>query len=1054
MKKTISLFLALLFLATSLVLPVSAEDDTLTVRVVGVMNPEINYGPCAIYEDAQGRVFMDLRDVAWYTRSTVTQINGNPALTHAARNIELNVAKGELVENGRKKSLDMRYYEDLVLVHAAPLLTYLGASCDFYQNMLLIATPTYTLWEAVEATGKENYITLEEAFGSKGKVMARLFINGVLKFLDSGIVAAMNVEYRSLLLALQLDPSAYDQYLNAKSVQDLKDAMFLESTQLTGASLEELQQKLKHHKSFHKLYSSFQDFRDLWVVDEVKEANKSFLGGVSATFMSTLASVIQHTKTAQDSYDIVLAAAKHMSKDARFHNNLVYAQTALKDTQSGVVASLSHHVVLEEVFKNNCVDVIAKLIDDHYKASVHEIDIYGLNKSIKPTVTQMVKASVDISLIFNKIFCGAGGVIATTTAETNCIELLRLKQDLQNTMSTLAKKIIAADYSNAADLEDYRLLTVFYYRTLIAMNEQFEAMILAQKDKRDREDMQQLITTLREHSNLFAEKLYMLTLADTSPLADVEALASDNAWDGKVPPDNIPEEDDTDEILPPENCESYWSFDFDDEHPALMHVYCDDNGRIELIEKLPLYAYDTVEQYLYLNAQPNVSLVGNDVFGTVSEKYVFKYSGEELEKITYYHASESHYGTREFKKGYVMKFERSDEPVPLLEGRILVNGIPTRSYDIFEFEDDQIVRYSYDTSGQNIARTTSHYTPQGRATYVSVPGQNNDCKYLSYDENGNVTRASLNYRGHPLDVGKEYNFTFEGDRLVALTYWEQNAWDTLEYTATLSYNDDGLFCGADIRFRSEQWTYTVAYDAKDRVSDIELLIPDYCTYSLGYTYAANGSFQQIAYEAASSYRDQMTSAEYVFTYDAKGNLTQITYPVAESSTRFHTETVQLTYSQDGKLLNDGVYAYTYYETGELKSRTALEKDDYILYYQNGKKQEERYTLSRYTVTDRFENSNLYHELETRDLYVQTERTVVQTGGNPFAASSTVITPDGGRYEIEKEFDDAHRITKRVVLEQDASGKPVRKTVTVYDPVFGDVVSTQTTEYDENGNPIT
>ena len=85
--------------------------------------------------------------------------------------------------------------------------------------------------------------------------------------------------------------------------------------------------------------------------------------------------------------------------------------------------------------------------------------------------------------------------------------------------------------------------------------------------------------------------------------------------------------------------------------------------------------------------------------------------------------------------------------------------------------------------------------------------------------------------------------------------------------------------------------------------------------------------------------------------------------------------------------------------------------------------------------------------------MQTESTLVQTGGSSFAASSTVIAPDGIRYEIEKELDDTYRITRRTVLEYDESGKLLRKTVTVYDPVYGGILSTEITSYDENGNPI-
>lgn len=531
MKRIISLILVLTLLLSVFVITPSAEEE-FTQLTVGVLSTEYGYDTCQLFCDGDNRYFMNIYDVARYTRSTCEQKGDVFTITHGTRSFTVDIEDGVLRENGRNKSITTDNYHAPSLVHAVPLLTYLGATCDIDSGMLVISMPTYTLWEALETTGYENYIRADEAFGSELSMKTRLLLNGILKFMDSGFGKAVNAEYRSLLTALQVDGSSYDGYLDLKTADDIKNIDLLATVGQHGEQLENLSDAFGAAQASYKVITIFKDPVAVHLKNKIKETRKSFLDGMCSTAIATMSSVAEVAKTAKDSVDVVHAALRYMPEDARFYNNLEYASYNLKSETSSVVASLTHHAIIEEVLKNNGVDVIADMIDDRYAGSISHIYIKKLNASVKPSVTKMAEASLKIAVALYKAFSGENSIFKYADAETNVIELLRLKEDLVRAMDVLGERIVSMDYSSSVDLNDYRLLRVFYYRALLALNEQFEAMIVAQWGKENRPEMQELIATLREQSNLFAGKLYMLTVADYSAFPSLSVLASSNAWDG------------------------------------------------------------------------------------------------------------------------------------------------------------------------------------------------------------------------------------------------------------------------------------------------------------------------------------------------------------------------------------------------------------------------------------------------------------------------------------------------------------------------------------------
>ena len=534
MKRVISLLLAIVFICSAFVITVSAEDDTISEYEIVVVSTEYAYDTCRIYADAQDKYYMSVYDITRYTRSTYTESNGKIKITHGTRELTLDVDKKSLVENNRNNDIEVITYNNQVLIHAAPLLTYLGATCDVSDNRLVIAMPSYTLWEALELMGDENYIRAEDAFGSELEIKTRLLLNGILKFMDSGFGDAINAEYSSVMLALQVDVSNYDKYFDTKAQNDIKNLNLFQSMVAEGDALESLVDFSDDMKNIHQIIATFKDPVAIYVVDEIKKSKTDFLKNWTGATFSTISSVAETMKTSKDSFDIVTATTEHMSKDARFYNNLNYAKNNLSSLDANIIASLSSNVIMDNIVNDNFFDSIKSIIDNKYDNTIDPIYFGKINKSVRLSVTEMVESSIKISVLLNKAFCGENSIFNYADAETNVIELLRLKQDLANTINSLADKITADNYSNADDLEDFRLIRVFYYRTLIAINEQFEAMIVAQWGKENQPEMRELIATLQDQSNLFAEKLYMLTVADCSVLINVEEIAKDNNWDRNV----------------------------------------------------------------------------------------------------------------------------------------------------------------------------------------------------------------------------------------------------------------------------------------------------------------------------------------------------------------------------------------------------------------------------------------------------------------------------------------------------------------------------------------
>lgn len=218
MKRVVCVIIATLLCVGMIPLSAFAEGAVLYTATVDVISTEYSYDTCQIYI-YDNDCYMYIDDIVRYTRSVFAVDGDTLAVTHGTRDIKINLTNNELTEDGMAIEMKTLHNGDAVVVHALPMLTYLGATCSVDKGKLVINMPESTIWEGLNRTDNEFYIT-NEMFGDKTEQKIRLLLNSILSLFESGIGGALfeNVVQDAFVLALQVDP------LNFKSAWEIKNA--------------------------------------------------------------------------------------------------------------------------------------------------------------------------------------------------------------------------------------------------------------------------------------------------------------------------------------------------------------------------------------------------------------------------------------------------------------------------------------------------------------------------------------------------------------------------------------------------------------------------------------------------------------------------------------------------------------------------------------------------------------------------------------------------------------------------------------------------------------
>lgn len=163
------------------------------------------------------------------------------------------------------------------------------------------------------------------------------------------------------------------------------------------------------------------------------------------------------------------------------------------------------------------------------------------------SVADMVEASINVSVFFNKLVFGDER-FEFAEAQTSALNLMYLKYELEDILTSLGDQILSDNYGNAEDIEDYRLQKVFYYKVLIATYEQFKKMITAEYGE-DSSKITASLVSLDEAMNTFAKQLHILTVATGTAFPDLEPISVSNEWDScRVLKDKATEITETDDL--------------------------------------------------------------------------------------------------------------------------------------------------------------------------------------------------------------------------------------------------------------------------------------------------------------------------------------------------------------------------------------------------------------------------------------------------------------------------------------------------------------------------
>ncbi len=518
MKKTVALILVLIILLTTFLIPVNAEDGTLTVANAEVLSTECGYDNCLIYVK-DGVALMSSADISRYTRAYITCDDSQVKINLGSRNIVVDISSGMLTEDTVSAKIKVVNHNGNILLHAYPILSYLGATCGVENNRLIINMPKVTMWEGLVRLGEENTLQTS-AFGDETEQEVRLLLNGIMSILDNGILKTLldsSLE-DAVVFSLQINAMNFDSALEIKAQNDAENDALLDTMIAANDFASDFSDVFSEGESLTK--SLVMDYFGYAVKNTDLEADfkagKDIFKGINIanTFLYNFS---ENMKYSDDTVEMVRAFCDYTPAFSEYYH---LSQSLRDKTVNKLSATVE---AAKETAKYALID--------HLKEKLSKGVADGTVTIIKESTLSMLsiwEKSVDISVFLFKLCYGENNPFAYSEAETACINLLRLKEDLISTITELGETIKAEKYSDMQHIDDYRLLNIFYYRLLIAANLKFKEMIIA--DKREVE-LADTIRLLDENNNLFAQNLYKLSVSTGEAFLDISALAKNNTWD-------------------------------------------------------------------------------------------------------------------------------------------------------------------------------------------------------------------------------------------------------------------------------------------------------------------------------------------------------------------------------------------------------------------------------------------------------------------------------------------------------------------------------------------
>ena len=650
------------------------EIQTYNIRVVSNEYSE----QFVLFYEFNEKYYLDLKDIAVFTRCTFSENEKTITLEHGMRKIILDKSTGHMTDSDivDQGDIDLLTYDGKYLCEGIPMLIYLGATCSINENEeLVILMPTFTIWESIMPDYLDYYYDIEKMYGGKDKVAVSITCAVIADLFDGvsghGPMGLINTNLHiedGLNEILKVDMMKYSSVQESAAAQNQKINEFLSSFVINSAdktsdfainSLDYyyryylaskngiLLDKLITTNDLDEASELAMQIKDQVYAQSVKKANlksaKKIKIGVEFGLLAVDAGITAYEMIQYDKHTKELFAKTYSQevidyaglKKIRFQNVYDSISNKLKDNKSIIVNTAANKVTEYATEKVSGKGVEAALSQFTSKAN-----IYASAIQIATFVCSLINYRT------NQAF----------SADLNAICLSKAQKDAATLVaSLLLKERDESKFSDAEKLETLRYAFMLYYRTTIAFSENISVSI-KEFGTGNTEKLITWFSSTTEDSvcNYTAEYLYRITNCTIVPIVPYSELS--------------------DGVLTTE-----WVSNFKKDNTAYLDVLKKYEGYIKSWEERIKEYNERYEDKEYLSDERQIAIT--DINGDGTDELLFVANTD----------AQTHEGWEEYVKDLYIFTLHNGQASKILQETIYTEAAGGYRYLILKTTDNQLV---------------------------------------------------------------------------------------------------------------------------------------------------------------------------------------------------------------------------------------------------------------------------------------------------------------------------------------------------------------------------
>lgn len=547
MKKLLCGVLAALILVTQISAAPgrAAGAPAVTAFRVNLTSSETAAKTAMLYQ-SDGAYYLDLNDVLTYTRASATEDQSGLKLKQGSRSIKIDKAVGTLSEENVESNAPLHLIktDGKTLVPAYAMLTYLGASCEFLNNTLLVSMPAYTVWEAIDFPIEDYALSAEELWGDDLNaeltcdiIMQMLYGVGLFGSLDEVLENAMDD-------VLGTDPYQYDACIgetrNYLSRLDQLDRRLHPSqdgslaTQALESVFSSAHDALDFTSNFLGVSSQIVDS------DTAKLINGRNFEAIDASSVLGSAGFKSLSAKIGDWPDAAEAAAGLMNLATTVVNRMNYTQDAV-DSLSAFTASfpsslgdyqtnLNYQVAskLDKTLSGKKSVIVNSAAEKTMRAIANKAGDQGIGLILEQLGSaKMIYGAFKIGEFVESLLPGTQAFVKQSDADLKAILLTDLLTDTGACLNRQGRQIIDSRYKDGNQIENYRRLCEFWVKTAMAANEKLIAVV-------ENGGNQTYLPSLKQRNQDLSVILFKLSNTKGQAIPDFQALSASKALDQSI----------------------------------------------------------------------------------------------------------------------------------------------------------------------------------------------------------------------------------------------------------------------------------------------------------------------------------------------------------------------------------------------------------------------------------------------------------------------------------------------------------------------------------------